>query len=170
MHDEETALLSSDLGKDDDTQSWRRRSGRPPARAASAAAQTLLAAELAANDESSFSTKKPSRSRSNTNESPNARVSKSKRNASMSAFGPEEGSDESMAHSESKELGLELYDAEYHGESANLEGSESEHKDDAPDEELVLSDALGSEDSRGSQRLRPMRRSTRTVRRVLTVF
>ncbi|CAJ0607158.1 unnamed protein product [Cylicocyclus nassatus] len=165
MHEVESALLPADIGKDDDSQSWRRRSGRPPARAASAAAQTLLAAELAANDEASFSTKKPSRARSNTNESPNARASKSKRNASVGVLGPEDGSDEPLAHSDNKELGLELYDTECHGESAYLDRSESEHKDDAPDEEAVLSDALESEDSRGSQRLRPMRRSTRTSSR-----
>ncbi|KAK6037237.1 hypothetical protein COOONC_25258, partial [Cooperia oncophora] len=61
----------------DESQSWRRRAGRPPARAASAAAQSLLAAELAATDETpSCSPKRGVRSRSNTDDSPSSRPAK----------------------------------------------------------------------------------------------
>ncbi|VDM81025.1 unnamed protein product [Strongylus vulgaris] len=159
-HVEEAASLPADPSKDDDPQSWRRRSGRPPARAASAAAQTLLAAELAANEEvSTYSPKKASRSRSNTNESPSARAQKSKRSiVSISASGLELGSGESMTYPTNKELAVDV-----RNESGTLGSSELDPKDDAPDEDMALSDALGSEDSRGSQRLRPMRRTTRTV-------
>ncbi|KHJ87101.1 hypothetical protein OESDEN_13132, partial [Oesophagostomum dentatum] len=48
---DEVAGTLAESDKDDESQSWRKRSGRPPARAASAAAQTLLAAELAARGE-----------------------------------------------------------------------------------------------------------------------
>lgn len=57
----------NEIVKNDQSQSWRRRAGRPPARAASAAAQTLLAAELAPSaDTPTYTAKRTSRSRSDT--------------------------------------------------------------------------------------------------------
>ncbi|RCN46961.1 hypothetical protein ANCCAN_07001 [Ancylostoma caninum] len=161
---------SADLEKDDESQSWRRRSGRPPARAASAAAQTLLAAELAATEEfPTYSPKKPSRSRSSTNESPTARSQKQKRNVpSVIHPAPEQDVDEPASHALDKELTVEIHDdAMNERESAYSGDLELDPKDGAGDDELTLADMLGSEEygAKGSQRLRPIRRSTRTSSR-----
>ncbi|EYB89850.1 hypothetical protein Y032_0227g2824 [Ancylostoma ceylanicum] len=158
----------ADTEKDDESQSWRRRSGRPPARAASAAAQTLLAAELAATEEfPTYSPKKPNRSRSNTNESPTARAQRQKRSVpAVNHPTTEQDVDEPALHPLEKELAVEIHDdAMTEGESAYPGDLELDPKGSGGDDELALGDMLGGEDygARGSQRLRPIRRSTRTV-------
>ncbi|KHJ88094.1 hypothetical protein OESDEN_12116 [Oesophagostomum dentatum] len=152
---DEVAGTLAESDKDDESQSWRKRSGRPPARAASAAAQTLLAAD---------------RSRSNTNESSSSRVQKQKRSISSSNHPGtlEQAAGDVASHPLSRELAIDVSDVPTsEAEQGKLGDMELDHRDDAAEEEMALSDALGSEDSgsRGSQRLRPIRRSTRTSSR-----
>uniref|UniRef100_A0A6F7P235 BZIP domain-containing protein n=1 Tax=Haemonchus contortus TaxID=6289 RepID=A0A6F7P235_HAECO len=153
--------------RDDESQSWRRRSGRPPARAASAAAQTLLAAELATTEEvPTCSPKRGIRSRSNTSDTSSSRPVK-RRGAvhpdSAERLQSEEPSPMSELTVEIMDDSLALHD------SSPLEGDlELEPKDEtAGDDVLPIGEFTDSESntSRTPQRLRPGRRSARSSSR-----
>uniref|UniRef100_A0A0K0CTZ2 Uncharacterized protein n=1 Tax=Angiostrongylus cantonensis TaxID=6313 RepID=A0A0K0CTZ2_ANGCA len=145
--------------RNDQSQSWRRRAGRPPARAASAAAQTLLAAELtAAVDTSACCAKRTNRSRSNTNEAVSYRPPR-RRVIPQSLHAHEHQSENSNRMAE---LNIEVSD------EVALEGDmDLDSRYEILDEELTpLGDVAGSEDLsiKIPQSIRS-RRSTRTSSR-----
>ncbi|WKX93530.1 hypothetical protein Q1695_011085 [Nippostrongylus brasiliensis] len=153
--------------KEGESHTWRRRSGRPPARAASAAAQTLLAAELAGNTEETqaYSPKRTVRSRPSTSESPSARSTKRK-----SAQPGQAPTEDSIPVEEQLTIEI-LEDSEPSFETSLTTKAyqDSDSKADAADdEELPIGDTPDAESTplrAGGQRLRSIRRSSRTVSR-----
>ncbi|VDL71437.1 unnamed protein product [Nippostrongylus brasiliensis] len=153
--------------KEGESHTWRRRSGRPPARAASAAAQTLLAAELAGNTEETqaYSPKRTVRSRPSTSESPSARSTKRK-----SAQPGQAPTEDSIPIEEQLTIEI-LEDSEPSFETSLTTKAyqDSDSKADAADdEELPIGDTPDAESTplrAGGQRLRSIRRSSRTVSR-----
>ncbi|PIO59235.1 hypothetical protein TELCIR_19308 [Teladorsagia circumcincta] len=168
-HDFETASgeceVPSDEG-DDESQSWRRRAGRPPARAASAAAQSLLAAELAASEDvPTYSSVRAVRSRSNTSDPPSSRPAK--RRAGTQS--------DQLEHIQSEEpyplggLTVDIMDESLVSQESSLQGDlDLEPKGEIADDEITsIGDATEPDDisSKAAQRLRPIRRSVRSSSR-----